>query len=193
MTIYPTSKVTPRSASFEFEVYVLMSMRLRIRMSQNEAALQAKLAENGLTIETAEHIYEQVVAALSDEASFFRDMAKLLNVESENVESLEYDSTMWPGFCFTATSSAGISLESAAYRHMQRDRFRGASPMQLPMWSVDIQEFGEHFGPLTVRGKWPPSDRLLPAYEEHEFEWAGEAYGAGFSWGLFMFAARMWD
>jgi hypothetical protein len=84
-------------------------------------------------------------------------------------------------------------LESARFWHKRRDSPKVDSPTQLPMWSMDFTEFTEQFGPMTSGRKWPACDKLLPAYEEYEFSWAGESYGAGFSWGLFMFSALSWD
>ncbi|BCI90794.1 hypothetical protein NIIDMKKI_60000 [Mycobacterium kansasii] len=58
---------------------------------------------------------------------------------------------------------------------------------------MDVAEFTERFGPMNSGRQWSLFDKLLPAYEEYEFSWEGESYGAGFSWGLFMFSAMSWD
>ena len=57
---------------------------------------------------------------------------------------------------------------------------------------MDVTEFIEHFGPMRGDRQWSLFDKLLPAYEEYEFPWDGESYGAGFCWGLFMFSAKSW-
>jgi hypothetical protein len=65
-------------ALIEFEVYLLMTMKLRIRMSHKEFQLDTKLAEHGLSVGEAEHIHERVAETLGDEASYFQNMKKLL-------------------------------------------------------------------------------------------------------------------
>ncbi|AMU23494.1 hypothetical protein A3N95_01175 [Mycobacteroides abscessus] len=58
--------------------------------------------------------------------------------------------------------------------------------------SVSVQEFADRFGPATLNYSSTLSEKVLPAHEHYKFEWNGEQYGAGFSWGLFLFAARLW-
>lgn len=41
------------------------------------------------------------------------------------------------------------------------------------MWSVDISEFAHRYDSLPLGYRWPLFDDLLPAYEEHEFDWQG--------------------
>lgn len=180
-------------ATVDFEVYLLMTMKLRIKMSHKELQLEAKLAEHGLSVSDAERIHERVAKALGDEASYFGNMKKLLGVAEQDGTSVKYDSVLWPGFSFNATASEDGMLESARYRHTRRDSPSVDSPTQLPIWSMDVSEFAEQYGPLTSGRKWAVSDKLLPGYEEYEFSWAGESYGAGFSWGLLMFSAMSWD
>lgn len=181
------------SATVDFEVFLLMTMKLRIKMSHKENQLAAKLAEHGLSVDDAEHIHERIAEALGDEASYFRNLKKLLGIADENATSLQYDSILWPGFNFNAVAGDDGMLESVRYRHVRRDPPHVDSPTQLPIWSMDVTEFAEQFGPLTTGRKWPVSDDLLPGYEEYEFSWGGESYGAGFSWGLFMYSAMSWD
>jgi hypothetical protein len=180
-------------AIVDFEVYLLMTMKLRIKMSHQELQMEAKLAEHGLSVVDAERIHEQVAQTLGDESSYFENMKTLLGIADQDATSVEYNSVLWPGFSFNATASGDGTLESARYRHTRRDSPSVDSPTQLPIWSMDVTEFAEQYGPLKSGRKWPVSDKLLPGYEEYEFSWAGETYGAGFSWGLFMFSAMSWD
>ena len=119
-------------------------------------------------------------------------MKKLLGVADQDSSSLEYSSVMWPGFDFNAIADDRGLLESARYWHTTRDWLSVESPAELPLWSMDLTEFTEHFGPMRKGRQWSVSDEFLPAYEEYEFPWGGESYGAGFSWGLFMFSAKSW-
>lgn len=64
------------TAIVEFEVYVLMTMKLRIRMSHEEAELESKLAERGLSVDEAERIYERLAETLGDAASYVENMKK---------------------------------------------------------------------------------------------------------------------
>jgi len=180
-------------ATVKFEVYLLMTMKLRIKMSHEEPQLAAKLAEHGVSVGDAERIHERVAQALGDEASYFENMKKLLGLADQGATSFEFNSVMWPGFSFNATANEDGMLESARYGHMRGDSPSVDSPTELPIWSMDVSEFAEQYGPLTSGRKWSVSDKLLPGYEEYEFSWAGQSYGAGFSWGLFMFSAMSWD
>jgi hypothetical protein len=92
-------------AAVDFEVYLLMTMKLRIRMSHKEFQLDTKLAEHGLSVGEAEHIHERVAETLGDEASYFQNMKKLLGIADQDAASFEYDSVFWPGFSFNATAS----------------------------------------------------------------------------------------
>ncbi|WP_245850621.1 hypothetical protein [Mycobacterium angelicum] len=170
-----------------------MTMKLRIRMSHKEAQLKAKLAEHGLTVDDAQHIHQRVAEALGEEAAYFRNMNALLGIAERGSSSLKYSSVLWPGFEFTAIAGGDGVLESARYWHTTRDLRNDDSPTRLPIWSMDVTEFAEHFGPMRTGRRWSPFDKLLPAYEEYEFIWNGDSYGAGFSWGLFMFSAMSWD
>ncbi|WP_089025313.1 hypothetical protein [Mycobacterium persicum] len=170
-----------------------MTMKLRIKMSHKEDQLAAKVADHGLSVDDAERIHERVAEALGDEASYFGNMKKLLGIADQDATSVEYSSILWPGFDFTAIASEDGFLESARYRHKKRNSPTAGSPIGLPIWSMDVAEFTERFGPMNGGRQWPLFDKLLPAYEEYEFSWEGASYGAGFSWGLFMFSAKSWD
>ncbi len=177
----------------DFEVYILMTMKLRMSMADKGAQLQAKLAEHGLSLHDAELIYERIAENLSEEASRFENMKKLLGITDSASASLKYSSVVWPGFEFNATADEDRLLESAGYRHTAHDPPRVDSPADVPTWSVDIAEFAEQFGPMELRGKWPLFDEYLPAYEEYEFSWNGEDYGARFMWGLVLSSSIRWD
>ena len=181
------------TAIVDFEVYLLMTMKLRIRMSHKEAQLEAKLAEHGFSVDDGERLHERVAEALADEASYFGNMKKLLGIADQDATSLEYSSVLWPGFDFNAIASEDGLLESARYWHTRRCSPTADSPIGLPIWSMDVTEFTQQFGPMRGSRRWSLFDKLLPAYEEYEFPWNGESYGAGFSWGLFMFSAKSWD
>lgn len=105
------------SPLIDFEVYLLMTMKLRIKMSHKEDQLAAKVADRGLSVDDAERIHERVAEALGDEASYFRNMKKLLGIAGQDATSVEYSSILWPGFDFTAIASEDGLLESAWYRH----------------------------------------------------------------------------
>jgi hypothetical protein len=188
MNIFPVVTIV------DFEVHLLMTMKLRIRMSHQEAQVEAKLAEQNLSIDAADRIHERVAEGLGDdEASYFENMKKMLGIADQDATSVQYKSVLWPGFNFNATASEVGLLESAQYWHTTRDSSRADSPIGVPIWSMDVAEFTEQFGPVSGGRKWALFDKLLPAYEEYEFQWVGESYGAGFSWGLFMFTAMSWD
>lgn len=183
----------PTVTIVDFEVHLLMTMKLRIKMSHKEAQLEGKLAEHGLSVETAEGIHKRIVHRLGDEASYFQNMKKILEFAEQDATSLEYESVLWPGFTFKASADEHGRLESARYSHTSSSSPGVDSPVGLAIWSMDVSEFAAQFGPVNVGRKWSPFDPLLPAYEEYEFQWNDESYGAGFSWGLFMFSAMSWD
>jgi hypothetical protein len=181
------------AATIDFEIYLLMTMKLRMSMANKEAQLEAKLAELGLSLGDAELIHERVANGLGDEASRFGDMKMLLGIADQDSSTLTYSSVLWPGFDFTAIAGEDGLIESARYSHTRRNPLNVDGPSQLPIWSVDITEFSEHFGPVAIRGKWPLFDKFLPAYEEYEFLWNGERYGARFIWGLFLSSSIYWN
>ena len=175
-----------------FEIYVLMTMKLRLKMSRKEDALAAKISQHGFSIDDAEHIHRQVSGALEEESTRFVSMKKLLGVADQGASVLTYASILWPGFDFNAIADGRGLLESAAYSHKCHQSTSVKSPTELALWSVDVSEFTERFGPMRRSRRWSVSDQLLPAYEEYEFLWDGESYGAGFSWGLLMFSSKSW-
>ncbi len=183
----------PSAAIVDFEVYLLATMKLRIRMSHKEAQLEAKLAYHGLSVGDAERIHERVAVTLGDEASYFKNMKDALGFHDQDATLLEFRSVLWPEFDFKAVASEDGLLESARYWHTRRDSPVADSPIGLPIWHMDVTEFTERFGPMNGGRQWSLFDKLLPAYEEYEFSWGGEIYGEGFSWGLFMFSAMSWD
>jgi hypothetical protein len=158
--------IGPITAIADFEVYLLMTMRLRISMSHKEAQLQAKLAEHGPSLDGAKNIHERVAGALGDEASGFENLKNLLGVADRNSTTLKYDSVLWPGFDFNATADENGPLESARYRHSRRNSPSVDSPTELTIWSMDVTEFTEHYGPMAGGQQWPLFDEFLPAYEE---------------------------
>ncbi|WP_245830089.1 hypothetical protein [Mycobacterium numidiamassiliense] len=169
-----------------------MTMKLRVKMSHKEAELEAKLAEHGLSVDEAQRVHDRLALILGGEASYFQNTKKLMGADPA-ATSLEYTSVLWPGFYFKAIASEDGPLESARYWHNSRELADVESPIGLPIWSMDVTEFAERFGPMNGGRKWSLFDELLPAYEEYEFQWGEDSYGAGFSWGLFMFSAMSWD
>lgn len=181
------------AAILDFEVYLLMTMKPRMVNEKETQLLEAKLAEHGLSVDAAELIYKRVAEALDDEDSRFQNMKKLLDIAEQNGASVKYSSILWPGFDFNAVTRDDALLESASYRHVRGNIPRMDSPTELLTWSVDVTEFAEHFGAMTSGHQRPLFDKLLPAYEEYEFLWNGERYGAAFSWGLFLYSAKYWE
>lgn len=184
--------IATATAILDFEVYLLMTMKLRMVSEEESKLLEAKLAEHGFSVVDAQRVHERVAKALGDEASYFGNMQKLLSIADQNATSLGYSSALWPGFDFNAIANEEGLLESARYRHTRRDSSTADSPIQLPVWSVDVTEFTERFGPMTGGHQWSLFDKLLPAHEEYEFVWNGEHYGAAFSWGLFLWVTKLW-
>ena len=107
--------------------------------------------------------------------------------------SLEFNSVLWPGYAFKATVGDGGQIESALCRGIGGATPDVDSPTGQPAWSMDLADFTTLFGPLTPGSQWPLFDEFMPNYQECEFEWNGWPWGAGFSWGLFMFAAESWE
>ncbi|MEE6139954.1 hypothetical protein SKC41_26955 [Mycobacterium sp. 050128] len=180
------------SAITDFEVYVLMTMKLRIKMSHKETQLEAKLNEHGLSVGDAQRVHDRVANELGGATTYFQNMKSLLGVDPSAI-SLRYSSVLWPGFEFKANATEDGKLESARYCHYKRELPHVDSPIGLPIWGMDLDEFAERFGPMKDGRKWSVFDELLPSYEEYEFQWGEDSYGAGFSWGLFMFSAMSWD
>jgi hypothetical protein len=176
----------------DFEVYVLMTMKPRLSLADAQGLLDAKVAQAGLSLDGAVRIYDRISKAVSRDASQFRDIKSLLGVYEE-ATSLKYSSVLWPGFEFVAQADMNGVLESAGYMHLERLAIGAQSPTDLAAWSVDIAEFNERFGPVIQREKRPLFDKVLPAYEEYEFAWDGDRYGARFLWGLLLSSSVYWD
>jgi hypothetical protein len=185
--------VTLYAAVVDFEVYLLITMKPRLSLADTRGLLDAKLATIGLSLDDAVRIHDRVAEALSEETSRFQDMKTLLGVVDEQATSLKYSSVLWPGFEFNAHAGVNGLLESAGYTHKEHPALDVESPAELAAWSCDIAEFDERFGPTVRRGKRPFFDDILPAYEEYEFLWNGDRYGAGFLWGLFLSSAAYWE
>lgn len=180
------------TAIVDFEVYVLMTMKLRLKMSQKLDQLEAKLANHGLTPPDAERIHARVTETLGDEATFFNKLATFLGAQHDRA-SLTFNSELWPDFAFTATVGGDGRIESAQYHRISGRAPDVDSPIGRQVWSLDVNEFTTLFGPLTPGSQRSIFDESLPNYREYEFEWDGWPWGAGFSWGLFMFAAESWE
>lgn len=144
---------------------------------------------HGITLAVVNRIAE----ALNHEASRFRGLKALLEVADERVTSVSYRSLLWPGWEFSAHAKGSGGLESAGYTHVDNAAQCVESPVQLMPWSVDVREFDELFGPAVQREKRPLFDDILPAYEEYEFWWNGDRYGARFLWGLFLSSSAYWE
>jgi hypothetical protein len=185
--------ITVDAAVLDFEVYLLMTMKPRLSLADAQGLLDAKLATVGLFVDGAKRIHDRIARAIGDEASAFKNMKTLLDVDGENASSLTYHSVLWPGFEFNAQAGADGLLESAGYSHTERTSVDVEAPTELGAWSVDIHEFDERFGPVVDREKRPYFDDILPAYEEYEFSWKGDRYGARFLWGLFLSSSAYWE
>ncbi|MGV0583789.1 hypothetical protein ABQE45_08585 [Mycobacteroides chelonae] len=181
--------VAPVTSVIEFEIYVLVTMKFG--MINREARIEAKLADHGLTLHDAEAIAERVAQALGDESTFFNDLSDRLSADADSA-SLRFTSVLWPEFDFEATRDSNGVVESARYRRVRGRPPEADSPEDLPSWSVTVQEFIERFGPTTLNYNSSPGQKVLPAHELYQFEWNGEQYGAGFSWGLYLLSARLW-
>lgn len=185
---------TALSGVVDFEVYLLMTMKPRLSLADARGLLDAKVAEAGMSLEGAGRVHDRISEVLSDEKSRFRDMKALLGAdEDEDPTSLTYRSVLWPGFEFRAHADVNGLLESAGYTHVQRLLRNVESPTELAAWSVDIPEFDARFGPVISRGRTPFFDDVLPAYDEYEFSWSGDRYGARFLWGLFLSSSLYWE
>lgn len=183
----------PESASVDFEVYVLMTMKLRMSMSQNTDLLHAKLSEHGLSVEDGERVRDRVGSFLGDDACYFHNLKVLLTGQSSDATSLEFTSALWPDFDFKAVADGSGPARSIRYWRVRGDIPLVESPRAFAPWGVDIDDFARRFGPLTPGPLRPLDDPYLANYQEYGFNWGGRGYGAGFSWGLFMFAAQDWD
>lgn len=180
------------SAIVNFEIYVLMTMKLRMSMSQNTETLHAKLAERGLSVDDGERVRDRIASALEGEASYFRNLQVLLT-GTDDASALGFASVLWPDFDLKAVAAENGSPQSIKYRRVRGEVPRVESPRAFAPWSADIDDFERRFGPLTPGPLRPLDDPYLANYQEYGFSWDGRGHGAGFSWGLFMFAAPDWD
>ncbi|RIR12939.1 hypothetical protein D2E59_19975 [Mycobacteroides abscessus] len=160
-------------------------------MINREVRMEVKLAGDGFTMRDAEAIAERVAQALGDESTFFNGPTHGLAADADSA-SVGFTSVLWPEFDFEATRDANGVVQSARYRRVRGRAPEADSPEDLLSWSVSVQEFADRFGPATLNYSSTLSEKVLPAHEHYKFEWNGEQYGAGFSWGLFLFAARLW-
>lgn len=119
-------------AVIDFEVYLLMTMKLRISMSHKESQLEARLAERWLSLGDAERIHEQVAEALGAEASRFENLKNLLGIPDNDARSLKYRSVLWPEFDFTAIAGEVGRLESARYRRAEAIKLASVPPLSCP-------------------------------------------------------------
>src|SRR5437660_11645357 len=124
-------------AVVHFEVHILMTMKLRIKMSHEEAKLEAKLAEQGISLSNAEHIHKRIAGALGDEESYFVNLKRLLGIPGQDPE-LRYDSIVWPGFEFRAVLGSDGCVESAQYWHSAGNPLKTGDPSEVPIWSIDV-------------------------------------------------------
>lgn len=181
--------IAPVVSVLDFEIYVLVAMKLG--MINREVRMEAKLAGDGFTMRDAEAIAERVAQALGDESTFFNGPTHGLAADTDSA-SVGFTSVLWPEFDFEAIRDANGVVQSARYRRVRGRAPEADSPEDLLSWSVSVQEFADRFGPATLNYSSTLSEKVLPAHEHYKFEWNGEQYGAGFSWGLFLFAARLW-
>lgn len=180
----------PIAAVLDFEVYLLVTMKYG--MLNRESVLEAKLAEHNLSFADAERTHRRIAELLSDEATQFESLRALLGATCQEAQLLGFSGILWPDFDFIAHTSASGTIQSAGYRRARGQAVVAESPTEQPPWSMDVSEFIQHFGPTTVQYQSGLFDKTLPAHTGHEFDWSGRAYGAGFSWGLFLFASLMW-
>jgi hypothetical protein len=181
------------TAVVDFEVYLLITMKPRLSLKDARGLLDAKLATLGLSVDGAVRIHDRIAEAVGHQELAFQNMKALLRVGGDSATTLSYHSVLWPGFEFTAHAGEDGLLESAGYAHTKRAHLDAESPSEVDAWSCDIREFDGRFGPAVQREKRPYFDEILPAYEEYEFSWNGDRYGARFLWGLFLSSSLYWE
>ncbi|MBU9763942.1 hypothetical protein FR943_08815 [Mycobacterium sp. TNTM28] len=177
------------STFFDFEIYVLASMKLG--MLPKRADIEAKLSEYDLSLEAAESIGGRVVNDLADESSRFTRLKSLVGADPDAI-SLTCTSLLWPDFDFTAAGDESGLLRSVRYQQVRGGLPTVNDPTAVAPWSTGVSGFEERFGSLTLRDQSLPFEHYLPAHEQYVFPWNGDQYGAGFSWGIFLFAAKLW-
>lgn len=181
--------IGPDTSVLHFEVYALVTMKFG--MTNRESRMEAKLAEHGLSWGDAEAIGERMAQTVGGGSAFFSNWWALLGVGEESA-SVEFSSVLWPEFDFEAVAGPHGVIESAGYKRVRGRAPAADSPEGLPTWSVGVPEFAERFGPVALSFRSSLGENVLPAHEQYAFEWNGEQYAAGFSWGLFLFAAKLW-
>lgn len=177
----------------EFDIYLLMTMRRRLSMAGKKPALEEKLAEHGLSLTDGVDIYHRISETFNDEATGFNALKDLLGVTDRKCTAFKYPSALWPGFNFEVLGNHEGLLGSARFRQAVPSTHAIESPTEAEIWSVDVEQFTQNFQPLTLRYQAGFFDQFLPAYEEYEFSWAGERYGARFIWGLFLSSSIFWE
>ncbi|MFN6544479.1 hypothetical protein [Mycolicibacterium nivoides] len=182
-------KSIQESTFFDFEIYVLASMKLG--MLPKRADIEAKLSDHNLSLEEAERTASRIVDYLGDESSRFVRLKTLIGADP-NALSVRHTSLLWPQFDFTASGDGHGILHAVRYDHTRGGLPRVDDPTDVEPWSASVSEFAERFGPLTLRDQSPPFQKYLPAHEHYTFSWNGDQYGAAFSWGIFLFSAKLW-
>ncbi|UFS96371.1 hypothetical protein [Nocardia huaxiensis] len=167
-----------QSNSIEFEVHQLMLMR------NIEDGKQTKLAEFGISLEDADRISQQVHQKLKLGTEQFSALKLLLGAQDVSATTITYSSRFWPQFEFAAESTNFGTIGPARYQRVAGNPPTVSSPTELPLWSVTVDEFSQLFGPLQSVDSWYPN-------EEYTFEFAGDKYGVGFCWGLYLGVDRL--
>ena len=180
----------PFTRALDFEVYLLVTMKYG--MINQDSEREAKLAEPGLSFGDAERIHQRVADELRYASTQFAKLQALLGLRADNGNTLSFQGILWPEFDFTATADSDGSIAAAEYRRARGEPVCAAAPTIQPPWSMDTVDFAHCFGPAKVISTSVLFDKYLPAQELHEFDWEGRRYGAGFGWGLFLSASRMW-
>ncbi|MHC9296715.1 hypothetical protein ACRCUN_29980 [Mycobacterium sp. LTG2003] len=178
-----------RTTFFDFEIYVLASMKLG--MLPKRADIDAKLSDYDLSLEAAESIGNRVVHDLGSNASRFPRLKAIVGADQSAI-SVRRTSVLWPQFDFTASGDENEILRSVRYEYVRGALPKVDDPTDVAPWSAGVSEFADRFGPLTLRDQSPPFQKYLPAHEHYDFSWNGDEYGAAFSWGIFLFSAKLW-
>lgn len=172
----------------DFEIYLLMTMRFGLLDKRDE--IEKKLSEHELSLEEGESIHGRMKNLFDDEQYFLSNLYKFLDIRHHS--PLSFNSMLWPGYDFAATMGESGRVDSARYRRIREVSREMQSPAELPPWCMDVSDFAAHFDGAILRQQYSLSDKFLPAHDYYEFEWNGDRYGAGFSWGIFLSAARLW-
>jgi hypothetical protein len=117
------------TAVTDFEVYLLMTMKPRLSLADTRGLLDARLSRIGASLDDAVRIHERTAAALTEEASRFRDMKALLGIPEDGATSLITTVCCGPGFASppvltnTGYSSQHVTRTPSAHRSMSNLRF----------------------------------------------------------------------